>query len=176
MPVCGCGTIHFGEASLPHRVPVTAVPCCARRFGEASLHHCEVMIRDLADSKRGNANIRQLQLPAPAAAAAAPATPGMGSPARPPRGGGAAGQLAEQRLQAPVQCGVGAGAAAAAAGAELAEQPEGAGEMLEKLHATMASYLFWPELQVSSLPPPPGRYPGPCSPPRPLSVPEWAEA
>lgn len=38
--------------------PSVWVSCC--RFGESNLHSCEVMLKDMTDSKRLNTTIRQL--------------------------------------------------------------------------------------------------------------------
>lgn len=37
------------------------------RFGDANLHSCEVMLKDIADSKRINANIKRLPVDTPLA-------------------------------------------------------------------------------------------------------------
>jgi hypothetical protein len=54
-----------GTSELDFRPSVWCVPVCvslhvlvACRFGESGLHACEVLLKDMADSKRLDANIR----------------------------------------------------------------------------------------------------------------------
>eukprot|EP00928_Gymnodinium_smaydae_P058543 TRINITY_DN4173_c1_g2_i1.p1 TRINITY_DN4173_c1_g2~~TRINITY_DN4173_c1_g2_i1.p1 ORF type:complete len:1845 (+),score=455.00 TRINITY_DN4173_c1_g2_i1:112-5646(+) len=65
------------------------------RFGDAALAHCEVMLQDIKDSKRTNANVQQqaraarrAQVPAPAAAVAPATSPVPGSMLHPSASGG----------------------------------------------------------------------------------------
>jgi hypothetical protein len=137
------------------------------RFGDAELAACEVMLRDVAESKRLDAAIRALGPPMAAPAAAAAAASAAAGP-----GGGfvssedeeleeGEGEEGEEMMLITPTASPRAAAVAAAAAAALAPAPPpaapqpppppplppGTGEALARLRSTIASHLFWPQLE-----------------------------
>jgi len=151
------------------------------RFGEAELHQCEVMLRDMADSKRMDASIRNMGPPMsgpstplhahPARTAGAGdggvggvtavVSPGVSPLATPSPGGVTAGGLgglsSPPTLTPPAGAtpAGGAPATAAAPAAALPPLPPGTAAALTKLRSSICSHLFWPSLEEQELELPP---------------------
>lgn len=100
------------------------------RFGENNMHGCEIMLKDVADSKRINSNIKVSK----PGSEPAPATP-------PPQ------TRASRSLSG--QAGTSGGAGSGGSGGEQTYQELS----MEVVDATIISSLFWPPFQVKNCSP-----------------------